>query len=207
LPTVIGTDCVDPRAAIGELSPFRSALAIGLRIISGTGLARAGSLDFTSDAPAGASASRTFCRMSTSRGIEVWLDILELQDGNPAGDHKVSRKSTFTRTQNLVAPDLQAASQLDRFLPLCPITSRYNVIPAGYETRLHADSSHEILVEQASARMRSQLIRRGLRKQNPSTKAPENPWADGKCGCVPVLFTLFLAARRVTETLCRAIER
>src|SRR5438552_2633045 len=84
----------------------------------------------------------------------------------------LSRNSTCTRTHNLVAPDLQAASQLDRFLPLCPITSRYNVIPAGYEKRLQADSSHEILVGQASARMRSQLISRGLRKQKSFDQSP-----------------------------------
>ena len=30
-------------------------------------------------------------------------------------------------------------NQLDLFLPPCPITSRYNVIPAGYNGRVHAD--------------------------------------------------------------------
>jgi type IV secretory pathway VirB2 component (pilin) len=29
-------------------------------------------------------------------------------------------------------------NRLDPFLPRCPITSRYNVIPAGYNGRLHA---------------------------------------------------------------------
>ena len=33
-------------------------------------------------------------------------------------------------------------NQLDLFLPPCPITSRYNVIPAGYNGRVHADLSH-----------------------------------------------------------------
>ena len=32
-------------------------------------------------------------------------------------------------------------NQLAPFLPSCPITARYNVIPAGYNERLHADSS------------------------------------------------------------------
>jgi hypothetical protein len=53
--------------------------------------------------------------------------------------------------------------QIDRFLPLCPITSRDNVIPAGYDQWLRADSSHEILVDQADRRMHSLLTRRDLR--------------------------------------------
>jgi len=55
-------------------------------------------------------------------------------------------------------------NQLDLFLPPCPITSRYNVIPAGYNERLHADSSPQILSNQAAARMRSLLTKQGLRK-------------------------------------------
>jgi len=54
-------------------------------------------------------------------------------------------------------------NQLDPFLPPCPITARYNVIPAGYDGRLHADLSHQLLVDQAAARMRSSLTRWGLR--------------------------------------------
>jgi len=56
-------------------------------------------------------------------------------------------------------------NQLDPFLPRCPITSRYNVIPAGYNGRLHADSSHQILVGQTAARIRSLLTGRDLRKR------------------------------------------
>src|ERR1700722_2879745 len=60
--------------------------------------------------------------------------------------------------------DPQRSGRADPFLPLCPITSRYNVIPAGYNGRLHADPSHDILVDQITVRMRSLLTRRGLRK-------------------------------------------
>jgi hypothetical protein len=55
-------------------------------------------------------------------------------------------------------------NQLGLFLPSCPITARYNVIPAGYHKQLPADSSHKIFVDHAAARMRRLLRRRGLRK-------------------------------------------
>jgi len=56
-------------------------------------------------------------------------------------------------------------NQLDPFLPRCPITSRYNVIPASYNGKLYADSSHQILVGQTAARIRSLLTGRDLRKR------------------------------------------
>ena len=42
-------------------------------------------------------------------------------------------------------------NQLGPFLPSCPITARYNVIPAAYIERLHTDSSPQILGNQAAA--------------------------------------------------------
>ncbi len=58
-------------------------------------------------------------------------------------------------------------NQLDSFLPPCPIISRYNVIPTGYEKRLHSYSSHHTLVDQAVPPMRTLFTRRGLRRRKP----------------------------------------
>jgi hypothetical protein len=56
-------------------------------------------------------------------------------------------------------------NQVDPFLPRCPITSRYNVIPATYNGRLRADSSHQLLVGQTTDRIWRLLTGRGLRKR------------------------------------------
>jgi hypothetical protein len=91
LATVICVGCVDPQSAIANTFPFRSVVASGRRGISCAGLVLGGSTDFMSGATADATAQIALCRMSTFRWIEVWLDICELQDGNPASRHKVSR--------------------------------------------------------------------------------------------------------------------
>jgi hypothetical protein len=53
-------------------------------------------------------------------------------------------------------------NQLGPFLPPCPITARYNVIPVGYEKRLRADPLHEVFVDHATARIRTRLTKQGL---------------------------------------------
>ena len=71
-------------------------------------------------------------------------------------------------------------NQIHSSLPLCPITARYNVIPAGYNGRLPADSSHQMYVDQTLARMRRLLRRRGLRKgKSFDETARETPWVGG----------------------------
>jgi hypothetical protein len=56
-------------------------------------------------------------------------------------------------------PRLQTVIQFDSFLPPCPITFRIYVIPTGYNGPREADSSHQVLVEQAVSRMRSCHLR------------------------------------------------
>ena len=173
LPTVIGTGCVDRRATI-PVSPFLSTLAIGLRFISGTGLAEAGALDCTPGALTGAPRQEhsaegqrlvgsNFGWTYVNSKMEILLAITRCRVNQPV-----------RAPHNLVGPDLQAASQLDRFLPACPITSRYNVIPASYETLLHADSSHETFVDQAPPRMWSLLTKQGLRTMKSFDENPRN---------------------------------
>jgi len=98
-------------------------------------------------------------------------------------------------------PRLCVRSQLDRLLPLCPITSRYNVIPAGYDKRRRADSSPEILVDQADRRMRSLLTRLDLRNTRSAHQSARKSLGGRQIRCVPVPFTLTVAARPVTKTL------
>jgi hypothetical protein len=82
------------------------------------------------------------------------------------------RVNQFVRApHNLVGPDLQAASQLDRFLAVCPITSRYNVIPAAYNGRVHADLSHNFPLTKPLHRCGAYRQGRTYGKQNQSTEA------------------------------------
>ena len=101
---------------------------------------------------------------------------------------------------------MQTTSQLDRFLPLCPITSRYNVIPAGYDKWHRADSSHEILVDQADRRMHSLLTRQDLGNTRSAHQSARKSLGVKVNPLCPGLFTLTVAARPVTKTLGRAIE-
>jgi hypothetical protein len=79
-------------------------------------------------------------------------------------------------------------NQLDLFLPPCPITTRYNAIPAGYNGLLHADSSHQILRKQAAAPCGAYWQDRTYRRDNHSTKTPGNPCNGGKSDRVLALF-------------------
>ena len=90
-------------------------------------------------------------------------------------------------------------NQPDPFLPRCPIISRYNVIPAGYEKRLHAESSHESVGGHAAAQMRCLLRRRGLRKTKSIDGAPENPQRGGKSRLRPALIRHIVAGRTHPE--------
>ena len=53
-------------------------------------------------------------------------------------------------------------NQLDLFLPPCPITSRYNVIPAGYNGRVRRRFVTQFPVDQAAAPMRTSHDKAGL---------------------------------------------
>lgn len=75
-----------------------------------------------------------------------WVDILVLYCSGTAGSE------TTTAVVGWSSPCWALfVNQLAPFLPSCPITPRYNVIPAGYNERLHADSSPQILSDQAAA--------------------------------------------------------
>src|SRR3984885_13986077 len=97
-------------------------------------------------------------------------------------------------------------NQLDLFLPPCPITSRYNVIPAGYNGRVHADFSHNIPVGQAAARMRSLLTRQGLRKTKSIDGSPRQSLRWLQIRPCRMLFRPIVAGRPDTVTLCREAE-
>ena len=98
-------------------------------------------------------------------------------------------------------------NQLDPFLPPCPITSRYNVIPAGYNGRLHADPSHEILVDQATARMRSLLTRRGLRKTRSFDESARKFLRRGKSKPCPGAIQLYRRRSPRMTRPCRGNRR
>src|SRR5258708_5686132 len=97
-------------------------------------------------------------------------------------------------------------NQIHSFPPLCPITARYNVIPAGYNGRLPADSSHQIYVDQAVARMRSLLRRRGLRKGKSFDETAGNSLGLGEIRPCSGANPTQEARRPKAETPCRAIE-
>jgi hypothetical protein len=89
LPIAIFPRCVDSWATIANALLVPLAVASGLRVAPYTGLAFGGAVAFGSGAN-GASAQRPFLLISTSRATEVWLDICELQERNPAGSWKTS---------------------------------------------------------------------------------------------------------------------
>src|SRR5260370_144868 len=87
LPMVVSAGRVNSRATIANAFSVPSVVASGLRVVPGTGLPFRGEVDLGSSANC-ESEQRAFCRIATSRAMEVWLDICELQDGNPAVGRK-----------------------------------------------------------------------------------------------------------------------
>ena len=90
LPMVVFGGGVNSRATIASAFLVRSVVTSDLRVVPGTGLTFPGAVDVGSSANC-RSERKAFCRIAISCAMEVWLDICELQDGNPAVGQKVSR--------------------------------------------------------------------------------------------------------------------
>jgi len=97
-------------------------------------------------------------------------------------------------------------NQLDLFLPPCPITSRYNVIPASYNGRVHADFSHNFPLTKPLHGGGRLLTRQGLGKTKSIDGSPRQSLRWLQIRPCRMLFRPIVAGRPDRVTLCRAAE-
>ena len=120
--------------------------------------------------------------------------------GNRNIHHLPSSAAQFCRRPAIV-------NQLDPFLQPCPITSRYNVIPTGYNRRLHADPSHEISRRPSRCADVELIDKAGLTENKVFDESARKFLKRGKCKPCPGAIQLYRRRSPRMTRPCRGNRR